>query len=126
MNGPSWKLEDDLETVTITIPSSPPVVVKYKLAEIEDTLKNLGEFRAMMTPEVSHQFPMGQKVMALQNPAWVTEPDIMLGASLIHLRDPRFGWLHYLLPPDEARKLGGLLIAQADTVPPVPPDNKKN
>ena len=126
MTGPSWKLEDDLETVTISFPSNPPVALKYKHPEVAEMLQNLGEFRAMMKPEVPHKFAMGQKVLAIPDPAWVTEPDIMLGASLIHLRDPRFGWLHYLLPPHEARKLGEFLIKQADTVPPVPPDSAKN
>jgi hypothetical protein len=126
MNGPNWKLEDDRQTVTITFPSEPIVELRYGLAAIEDMIRHLGEMRASMLPEVAATYPMGQRVEAVRDPPWVTEPDVMMGDSLLHLRDPRYGWLHYLIPKPEAAKLAGYLQAQVEGQPSTSPPGKPN
>ena len=122
MPGPDWKLEDDLKTVTVTFPSDPPVALKLDADEVDDTLRNLGEFRASMDPPIPEDHPLGQKTGAIPDPKWVTEPEIMAGNSLLHIRDPRFGWLHYLLPRVEARKLAEFLLNQTDQPPEQAPE----
>jgi hypothetical protein len=126
MNGPTWNLSADRRTVTLTFPTDPPVALHLDAAKVDDLLARLGEFRASMEPETPRDFALGQKVGAIPDPRWVTEPDLMYGASLLHLRDPRFGWLHYLFPPHEARNLARLLQAQADNQPPGPPPGRTN
>ena len=120
MSGPNWNLDDDSKTVTVTFPTNPPVALKLDAANVEDLLKNLGDLRALMTPAVASDYAPGQLVGVIPDLKWMTEPEIMMGASLLHFRDPRYGWLHYLIPPEEARKLAGFLNAQVDTVPQVP------
>lgn len=114
MTGPHWNLEADFKTVTVTFPTDPPVQLKMDLAGVEDMLKHLAEFRGAMQPEVPREYALGQKVQAVPDPLWMTQPDAMMGNSLLHLRDPRFGWLHYLLPKAEALKLGKFLQTQAE------------
>lgn len=126
MTGPHWKLEDDRKTVTITFPSDPVVQLHYDLAAIEEMIENLGMMRNAMLPEVAREYPPGQRVAAVPDPIWRTEPDIMAGDSLLHIRDPRYGWLHYLIPREEARKLSEFLQAQADNPPLAPPQGKMN
>jgi hypothetical protein len=87
----------------------------FDLTAVEDLLRGLGMIRASMTPEVPPRFAMGQKVETIPDPAWVAEPDLMQGDSIIHLRDPRYGWLHYLIPRSEAAKLAGFLQKQVET-----------
>lgn len=127
---PNWKLEDDHKTVTLTFPAtstSPVIVFSLNAAEIENMLENLGHFRALMQPPRQPQkFSLGQKVEAIFNPAWATEPDALNGDSLLHLRDPRFGWSHYLIPREEARKLAATLQTQVNSQPPAPPEGKLN
>ncbi|MDP3553080.1 hypothetical protein [Methylocystis sp.] len=112
MESPNWKLEDDLKTVTLTFPSSPPVALRLSTTDVDDLLRNLGLFRGAMKPEIADKFDLGQKVEAVPDPKWVTEPDILRGDSLLHIRDPRFGWLHYLLPKAEAEKLANYFLVQ--------------
>ena len=126
MTGPNWKLDDDFKTVTVTFPTDPPVSLRIDAAGLDQMLENLGLFRASMTPPHDASFALGQKVSCILNPAWVTEPDAMLGNSILHLRDPRFGWQHYLIPRDEARKLGEMFQKQADLPPPVQSPGKPN
>ena len=116
--GPTWKLDDDLKTVTITFPTTPPVALQLTVPQIEDMLLNVGHYRALMQPPVAPDFPLGQKTLSIADPRWVTEPDALLGNSLLHLRDPRFGWLHYLLTKESAKQLGDLLLKQAESPPP--------
>ena len=118
MTGPNWKLEDDLKTVTVTFPSDPPVALQLDAAAIDDMLKSLGEFRANMLPPHAPEFALGQTFLSVPNPAWATEPDAMLGNSILHLRDPRFGWLHYMIPKEQAGKLADYLKVQAETPAP--------
>jgi hypothetical protein len=118
MSERNWKLEDDLTTVTLTLSSVPAVQIKLDAADIDDLLKNLGHFRGAMKPAVPIQNPLGQKTKAVFGPAWATEPDIMGGDSLLHIRDPRYGWLHYLLPRSDAANLARHLQIQAKTPPP--------
>jgi hypothetical protein len=113
MAGPNWKLEDDNRSVRVTFPTDPPVVLKLGIAGIEEILKNLGEFRAAMKPEIPRKFAMGQKVQAVASPVWTIEPEVTRSDSLLHIRDPRYGWLHYQLSRAEALKLVEFLQAQA-------------
>lgn len=126
MSGPNWKLEDDLKTVTVTFPSNPPVAIQISVSELELMLENLGEFRALMQPEIPRSWPMGQKFEAVSDPMWVTEPEMMQGNSVVHIRDPRYGWLHYMIPREEAKKLAAYLQKQAETLPPVAGSGKVN
>ncbi len=118
MNGPTWNLDDDLKTVTVTFPTDPPVQLKLDAEQVDNMLANLGEFRAHLKPPVQSDWAPGQLVGAVPDPRWVTEPDVMEGNSILHVRDPRYGWLHYLIPREEARKLVSFLQAQVDAPPP--------
>jgi hypothetical protein len=124
--GPNWKLEDNQRHVTVTFPTTPPVALQLDVAGIEDILKNLGDFRSVMWPEVTKIYRLGQMVKAIPNPIWATEPDAIEGNTLLHIRDPRYGWLHYMLPREEARKLAAYIQNQVESPRPVPtPDNAK-
>ena len=120
MAGPNWKLEDDYKTVTVTFPTKPAVALKLSVSDVEEMLKNLGKFRAAMKPEIPKDYALGQKVTAIRDPAWKTEADLMSGGSLLHMRDPHFGWLHYMIPKEEAKKLVGYLQTQVETPPHAP------
>lgn len=105
----NWNLNDDLRSVTLTVDDR---TVTFDAAAVDDILKKLGEFRGAMQPPVATERPLGQQVQAVADPVWRTEPEVMTGATLIHMRDPRFGWLHYMIPKAEAAKLAGIIQAQ--------------
>jgi hypothetical protein len=126
MSGPNWKLADDREFVTIAFPTDPPAALRLNANQVDDVLDNLGALRAAMKREIPRTFALGQPVEAVADPIWATEPDALLGNSLLHLRDPRFGWLHYAIPKEEARKLARLLQSQADAPPPGQRSGKAN
>jgi hypothetical protein len=120
----SWKLENDDETVTVTLPSNAPMALDA--AGVEEMLRTFGTMRAAMKPEIPRTFEPDQAVQAVSDPAWHTEPDPMWGSSWLHIRDPQFGWRHYLIPKDAARKLVGYLQIQVNAPPQAAAPNKAN
>lgn len=114
MAGLELRLEGDRRTATVTFPTEPPVVLKLDAARLDKMLETLGRLRAAMTPGHAPTFAPGQKVIGVRNPPWLAEPDMMQGDSLLHLRDPHFGWRHYLFPREEAKKLAGVLQNQVE------------
>ena len=125
-SGLNWHLNTDEGTVTITFPTVPPVSLVLKTPDVEELLKNLGEFRGRMSPPVALEYDVAAPtVQAIPAPAWYSFPETMLGQSVIAMRDPRFGWLHYLLPKEHAKKLAAILNVQADS-PIAKPPGKAN
>ena len=115
-----WKLEDDWKTVTITFPTTALATLELDAAVVEALLEKLGEFRALMLPEVPGAFPEGQSSPSVGDPAWDTGPDFLHGFVFLHIRDPRFGWLCYILSRDSAGKLASSLQKDMEFTPWVP------
>ena len=117
MDEPDWSLSDDRRTVTVRFPTNSESL-ELDATALEKMQAKLGELRALMIPPIHPDWAMGQKVVVRPNPRWVSEPDVMRGDSLLHIRDDRFGWLHYLIPREAAAKLAGFLQTQVDSPPP--------
>jgi hypothetical protein len=112
MDGTEWKVDNHLNTMTITFPTSPGVVIRWTADQVDDHLRKLGELRSKMKPPHPRNFAPGQVVRAIANASWATETDTMLGNSLLHIRDPRYGWLHFVFSKEDVRKLATLLQKQ--------------
>jgi hypothetical protein len=125
MTGREWKLEDDYQHVTLSLPDQ-DIKLVFDVPAVDEVLQNLGDFRGNMKPEIPKTYAMGQKVKAINDPAWVTELELMQGNTLLHLCDPRYGWLHYSIPREEARKLAQYLQNQVDAQLPGQQSGKAN
>jgi hypothetical protein len=107
------KLEDDMQTVTLA--SDPPGVLKLTTTDVDSLLHALGGVRVQMQPAPPAEFSSGQQFVAAPHPSWATEMDATHGNPVLHFRDPRFGWLHYMISKEEARKLSAALAMLADS-----------
>jgi hypothetical protein len=107
-----WKLEDDRQHLTVTFLFRNPTPVRLNVSDVEELLKRLGEFRTNMLPEIPQALADGTVVTAISNPDWRTELQPETGATLLHVRDQRYGWLTYAIPRAAARKLASLLQEQ--------------
>jgi hypothetical protein len=88
--------------------TTPPATISFDVGDVEDVISHLGEFRMLMWPGVEKEYKLGQKLAVIPDPFWATEPDVNNQNTLLHIRDPRFGWLHYAIPRGEAQKLVNL------------------
>ncbi|EPE94980.1 hypothetical protein [Rhizobium grahamii] len=109
---PEWELDEELSTLTITFPTDPPVALVLDAEAVSELIEGAGQVRAKMRTPHSEDWQGGQMVDAVLDPRWHSEPDVLLEESLLHIRDPRFGWLHYALPRESAKALGKLLLRQ--------------
>ncbi len=115
--GLNWSLSDDGKTVTVNIPSTPPVALRMDAAEVDNMLEKIGEFRELMTPGHPTDYPPRREYIFVPEPLWRSEPDIMEGYPLLHILHPGFGWLHFAFPRHEAAKLVRNLQAQVEAPP---------
>ena len=122
MDAPKWELAEDCKTLYLMIPTEPPVRIRWDTAGVETLQKSLGVFRERMQPKIPATFAVGQglRVEAAINPGWSAEPEMLEGNSLLHIRDARFGWLHFVFPRAQAAKLGDALQRQAAAPMPGP------
>ena len=111
------RLENDRKAVIITFATTPPATLKLDVPALEALLEELGEFRALMIPEVPRTFPERQSFPAIGDPPWTTEPDLLHGNVFLHIRDPRFGWLRNIISREEARGLASALQRDTETSP---------
>jgi len=109
-------------TLKLTMSTAPGnlSVLIVDTAGVEKIISSLGELRAAMKPEVPHDRPTGETARILFDPRWSTELEMSQGNSFLHVRDDRYGWLQYVLPKHEVKRLAGFLEAQANTPSPAP------
>ena len=104
-----WKSAANSDTVTVTFQGDPPIKVELDVEEVDDVIRSLGEMRALMQPEHSIDAPVDSN--AVFNPRWVCEHEPVLAHSILRVRDPRYGWLHYVIPRDVGDDLAATLTS---------------
>lgn len=78
-------------------------------AELDDLIAKAGARRATLQPAPPMEAP--KQAEAIVNPQWFTclvEP-----GTLWQVRHPGFGWLSFVIPPNERAQLLGILLNQA-------------
>ena len=114
MSGMDCRLEDDLTSVAVSFPTTPPLTLNLDANEVDSLLHKLGDLRARLVPEVEADWYPGGMLEVVCDPRLKAASELMEGNPLLHIRDPRFGWLHYMIPREDARRLGQYLIEHAD------------
>ena len=82
--------------------------------QVEQAIQQLALQRAKMKPAVPMDFAHGQLFTGTDGPRWHTQREVPAGKSLLHFRHPGFGWLHFAVPPDEAKRLAKYLLKQVE------------
>jgi hypothetical protein len=112
-------LSGDRNAMSLAVVSDgePPNSVSVMAGELDYLIARLGEARWMLRDQVPHNFAdmirtgaVTREFMVI-NPTWRTELPMhpSLGGITLRLRHPGFGWLTFLLPWHEARRLGDWL-----------------
>lgn len=87
----------------------------FNAAELDGVIQSLGFHREQMTPALSTPTPLAEAIHPVRAPQWHVQTVWSDEDHLVlHIRDPRFGWLHYVYPLPEARKLGEKLAQSAN------------
>lgn len=93
-------------------------------AGLDQLLAGLGKARARMKTKVPADMK-GGSMDVVKDPTWRTMATPLSAEPLVHLRDSRFGWLHYALSRDSARSLATALATLVDAPVPPPTETKQ-
>jgi hypothetical protein len=117
---PSAVLSEDRTEILISQSAPPPLAYRLTTAALEETIQRYGSVRAGMVPAVPSDWGTqeGESVEVRRNPSWVIGFEALTGDPILHIRHEGFGWLHFLIDRDDARKFGGSLTALANAPPP--------
>jgi hypothetical protein len=114
-----FEILPNLGELLVTLPMKPAQQFTVTAAKLDELFHTLGVLRSGMIPFHSETWERGSEVTSLRDPTWSLENDQLAGDPLLHLRSEWFGWLHFILDKEEARKLGEALIALSNaTAPP--------
>lgn len=105
----------DRTTVRIALPGEQPMALEVDATGLDALMRGLAEIRAEMQPGVPAQWPAGQVAAGTRSPAFLCEAEALHGGCLLHLRHPGYGWLHFALPIEVARRIGTFFLRQAKT-----------
>ena len=104
--------------VMLTYAKAPAAVCIKSTAVVQSDIAVLGLARTRLLPAVPESWPGGLVAGCYRDPAYSIEHDALAGDVLIHLRDERFGWLHYIVTRDRALDFANRILAQLDAPPP--------
>jgi hypothetical protein len=103
-------------SISLQLPSP---IVTLATGDIDALILQLAKFRKQMTPEVERTVKDGNHSLGIVDPLWQLNP--IIDQKVLFLRHPGFGWLSFLFPLQEAKKLGnGLCAEQPGTGQPIP------
>ena len=115
----SFKLTDDKKSVVLTLTKRSSGPLKLDADEVDQMLQRLGQVRATMQPEIPRALPREEQTLAVGNPALAIAA-LRDGGSVLHVRDPRYGWLHYAIPAPALQELATMLANLSSPAPPAP------
>jgi len=99
-------LDDEKSTARFSLPGRE----EWKVEHVTALMQVLGEIREQMTPAVPDEPP--QDVQFLHAPRYKTELHEFSGGSLMLFRHPSLGWLPFLLPSLERKRMAEYFAIQ--------------
>lgn len=89
--------------------------VTLSATDINSVIGQLAKFREQMTPEIARTFPVGEH-HGVVDPLWEVKP--IIDQKTLFLRHHGLGWISFLFPPQEAKKLGNALLSEPQNFDP--------
>src|SRR3981081_1618522 len=86
---------------------------EWKVEHITALMQVLGQVREEMMPAVPEEPPQLQETRFLHAPSYKTDLHEFSGGTLIQFRHPSLGWLPFLLPSVERKKIEEYFAIQA-------------
>jgi hypothetical protein len=94
--------------------------VEITTEEMDHLIATLAGWRGTMEPQVPMEKPgpaPNGTYLVVTDPAYWVQPEVLNGDALMHLRHPNLGWLSFLFPRAESKRLSQLLEGVADAPP---------
>lgn len=106
-------------SVSMKLPSD---TVTLATGDIDALILQLTKFRMQMTPEIERTLQDGQHGAGVVDPIWQVRPHIDHTNYLV--RHHGIGWISFLFPHQEAKKLASALQIRTEMSNPQPPTDR--
>lgn len=108
-------------SMTIEETGGNKATARLSTTEIEGLIAKLADLRKDMEPQIPRQLPDGP-ITGEADPIWAMPTHPAAADKLLAIRHHKLGWLTFLFPEKECRKLGqGLLHGLPPEIPGQPP-----
>lgn len=104
----NWHLSDDRAHMVASLPSTPPSRWRMDAAKLSEFIGHLGMCRSQMVPLFNRE--PENPIMAIQAPRLFVTREASTGNAMMHVLDPRFGWISMAIPKADAIWLGEALL----------------
>jgi hypothetical protein len=94
------------DSISMTLLAS---TVTFRTADVDGLILQLAKFRMQMKPEIEKTLKDGEHGLGIVDPLWQLHPTI--DHKILFVRHHGFGWLSFLFPHQQAKKLGNGLVA---------------
>lgn len=91
-----------------------PGRTEWRAEHVSALIQVLAEIREEMSPPVSPDPPPLRGSDALHNPRYATELHTFSGGTLLEIRHPSLGWMDFVLPSLERRRISRFLAEQEE------------
>ena len=104
-------LDDDKARARFALPGR----VEWTAQHVDDLIRVLGQIRAEMSPQVAEEPPAPHEIQPLHDPRYATQLHAFSGGTVLEFRHPSLGWMEFVLPSLERRRMSGFLEEQEVT-----------
>jgi hypothetical protein len=105
----TFSLGDDQKTLTVTLPANTQNQLTLDATKLDELISDLGTYRELVPPKPSEGMAPHENLRLIRGANWRILPHWTPNVHLLQICDPRFGRLDYVLPIDEAERLGKTL-----------------
>jgi hypothetical protein len=106
-------------SISVQLPSA---TVTLGTEDIDALILQLAKFRAQMTPKIERTLKDGEHGLGIVDPLWQLHPTI--DHKILFVRHDGFGWMSFLFPHQEAKKLGNGFCAETVHTDPQAPTGR--
>jgi hypothetical protein len=80
-------------------------------AKVEEMIQELSDLREALAPQVSTTIAAGQRMFVTPEPIWKVSDEVREDGKVLLIRHPGIGWLGFIIPHDDCKRLAKKLTA---------------
>jgi hypothetical protein len=82
-------------------------------AKVEEMIQQLSDLRETLAPQVAAAIQPGQRMFVTPEPIWDVSGEIRDDGKVLLIRHPGIGWIGFIVPHDDCRRLAKKLTGNA-------------
>jgi len=81
-------------------------------AKVEEMIQELSDLREVLAPQVPDSIPAGKRMFCTPEPLWKISDEVRDDGKALAIRHPGIGWIGFIIPHDDCRRLAKKLTGK--------------